>query len=351
MPTNKISLYSPQGINVNPALNGKWDTPYDLHNLDIEFETGKLRLRDGYVVDTTTIENGISDKLIVANFVGDTARRPYHDLYSIHREESYAHVGQNHTLFIAGEGTANRRINLLTGESTVWRSPQPSGAITVNYGSGKSAFEAFTGTPDQTSVHQFYICYQFEEAATGRVSLPSLAQGFKISINDHPNGTRPATIDLSSFTFNLFTAPSWADRVNYYISRVPAEGYVLQRIRPNRGAFAERIITRDLTTNEVIDQLPFQQTSNDKIGVEELHRMGYELVRIGSRGNVGGTWSSTQTESFTNTGLEYYEPTTGNYQPSISPLSAYELLGTAYGSPPPRNFEHITLYAGAYVGV
>ena len=37
-----------QGINTNPALSGKWDSPFLLENLEIDFSTGYWNTRKGY---------------------------------------------------------------------------------------------------------------------------------------------------------------------------------------------------------------------------------------------------------------------------------------------------------------
>ena len=339
MALKRIPLYSPVGIDTNPAQTGLWKAPYGMRNLDLDFEVGQLRLRDGFTISTDTVEGGIQDKLLITSFAGSTSELPYHKLYSIHNTESAAHT--HHRLFIAGVGTANRWLDAETGTSYSWGElTNPDQAPTISYPANQTYFGDTAGT----SVYVFRICWTYANDRYGMETPPSKAYPFNVRLNE----TETETL---RFTFNHFSAPAWADQVKYYITRVPEKGFISRLLSvggETRGPQEDQSLLRRGPDGSVI-RLPGLDGSPN-IETDAAQADGFEFVLVHSRrrSNLSTAFSNAQAESMS---IGFIQETVGtDTSVYVSSGNYSETLPILWAEPPPSNFEFITLYAGRMWG-
>lgn len=371
------------GMNQQPYAAGQRVSGcFDMRNIEVDTETGYPVLRAGYVSDPSEVLSRNGDQIFKTHFIGTEAREAFSRVYAIHERESWVHA--HGRLFIAGVNTANRWINLRTGDVFPWSLSAPTFAPHIFGDDTERDLTSDDVKPENARVNRFSVCYTYYSNDFGIETPPSPATTFNILIN-------PKKPSKTNLNVNLFIraedAPLWADVIRFYVQSDPFGAQnIPRRVADGLG----NVEALDFVDSNIEGGIPGLQSNPAflpdieagldadgtpmSLDVSVVQDVGYNYHHVRSLGRSGqGATFPVDQHGNTATNLdlafiynksniptlERLTETTGMeertteqlfYNARLHPNISTRILPIVWNEPPPRNFEHITSYAGRIWG-
>ena len=224
-----------QGINTNPALEGGWDFPFDLTNIEPDFTTGLISVRKGYTPHTSEPAYLSGDMVAKMHYLGIDGRNSYSRIFKYDKDKSYVVNGER--IIIAG-GNSRPKWSVISTSTPreydlgIARPSDPPNYVvnqTGNPNLDDNILVTVRGQGDdpglRTNVkdYLFALTYRFYNDRFGLVTPTAPALLFYIRI-DRRGAERNIRAHVLRPSVSFEDAPPWSQGVEVFVTKSDIEG-------------------------------------------------------------------------------------------------------------------------------